>query len=430
MVLAEIITTGEEVLHGERTDTNARWLSRRLVEIGLKIQRRVTVGDRRDDLISAFKDSAHRADVVIVNGGLGPTVDDLSAEAAALALGEPLELKAEWVDRLERRFRKVGREVTPNNLKQARLPRSAEVIDNPVGTACGFAIRLNRAIVFFTPGVPVEMKRMMTDVILPRLRTTFSLKPAPSMKRLHCFGLAEADLDTAFSELSWPPGLQLGFRAHFPTIEVKLIAQDATAAGQIDAWVAALPPSIGHFVVAHDGDSMETILARAMTERQNTLALAESCTGGLMAKRLVDVPGSSAFFSASFVTYANQAKVENLGVDEALLRRVGAVSLEVAMAMADRARRLTDATHALSISGIAGPDGGSELKPVGTLCAALATPHEIVAQWVNMPDFGRARIRSGGAYLAFDMLRRHLLNLPVFPDYSYIKRREKRTLPA
>ncbi len=266
------------------------------------------------------------------------------------------------------------------------------------------------------------MKRMMTELIIPLIRDRFRLEKPAELKRLHCFGLAEANLDALFSTLPKPKGLRIGYRAHFPTIEVKLTALDAEKLTQVQGFIESLPEEIQEFVVGRDDAKMETTIAREMYRKKCTLALAESCTGGLMAKRIVDIPGRSAFFLASFVTYTNASKIEILGVKRALIEEFGAVSIEVAQAMARAARVKTGATYALSISGIAGPSGGTDLKPVGTMCVALATPDTTLTQMVHFPNFGRKRVRLGGAYLAFDMLRRHLLGLPIWADYTYIKR--------
>ncbi len=420
----EIISTGEEVLSGQIIDTNASWLSAELARHGFPVRRRNTVGDRIEDLVHIFRERAREADVIIVNGGLGPTSDDLSAEAAAAAKDEPLTMFSEWVDVMTAKFARSNRQMSPENLKQARLPQSAAIIDNPIGTACGFRIELSGAQLYFTPGVPSEFKRMVSEQILPDLVRRFNMRSVSLLRRLHCFGIAESRLDGLLRPIPLPTGVSLGYRAHLPLVEIKVMGLGEDAAA-LDAEMAAVAAQIrailGANILAEDDDTLATVVQRLMLERGLSLAVAESCTGGLLASSLVDVPGSSDYFRVGYVTYTNEAKQDLLNVPEALFETVGAVSLEVVVAMARGARQRSGASHALAISGIAGPGGGSDAKPVGTVAFALSSPTKTWAQFLRLPDWGRTSIRLIAATLALDMLRRHLLGLEICPGFDSTK---------
>lgn len=429
MIRCFIITTGEEVLSGQCVDTNASWISRQLIRAGVEIGQRITVGDRMDDLVRVFRDAARSADLVIVNGGLGPTVDDLTAAAAARALGVPLIRSESWEARLRQRFARMGRDMPPGNLKQADLPQGACLIDNELGTACGFTVESNRATMAFTPGVPAEMKRMLTQHILPAIQQRFALPSAAILKRLHSFGISEARMDQWLSALPKSPKICLGFRAHFPTLEIKLQGQAGEGDQPILTFLASLPDKVRDMVVAEDDQSLPMRLVEILASRGLTLSLAESCTGGLASSMLVDVPGSSRILKESMVVYADTAKTRQLGVPAETISRFGAVSMEVAMAMAHGALDRAGTDFALSITGIAGPEGGTPEKPVGTIAFAMVTPEFSAAQLLRLPNFGRKRLRSGAAMVAFDMLRRHLSDRAVFAPYDLATRLQALRLP-
>ncbi len=417
----EIISTGEEVLSGQIVDTNASWLSAELARHGFPVRRRNTVGDRLEDLVHIFRERAREASVIIVNGGLGPTSDDLSSEAAAAAKDEPMTIFSEWVDAMTAKFARSNRQMSPENLKQARLPQSAAIIDNPIGTACGFRMELDGALLYFTPGVPSEFKRMVTEQIVPDMAQRFGVRNVSLLRRLHCFGIAESRLDGLLRPIALPTGVSLGYRAHLPLVEIKVMGLSADAVAlnvAVEAVTAQIREILGANVLAEDDDSQATVVQRLMLERGLTLAVAESCTGGLLASNLVEVPGSSRYFLCGYVTYTNEAKQDLLNVPKETLDNCGAVSLEVVVAMARGARQRSGASHALAISGVAGPDGGTETKPVGTVAFALATPTKTWAQQVRLPDWGRNSIRTVAATLALDMLRRQLLGLEVSPGFD------------
>lgn len=285
MLNVEMLSTGDEVLHGQIVDTNAAWLADFFFNQGLPLTRRHTVGDDLDALVAILRERSEQADVLIVNGGLGPTSDDLSALAAATAKGEGLILHPEWLDTMTRFFAERGRPMAESNRKQAEIPASAEMINNPVGTACGFAIQLNRCLMFFTPGVPSEFKVMVEQEILPRLRQRFTLPEPPVCLRLTTFGRSESELAQSLNPLTLPPGVVMGYRSSMPIIELKLTGP----AEQRDAMLALWPEVrkvSGDSLIFEGTEGLPAQIARSLQERQLSLTLSEQFTGGLLALQL------------------------------------------------------------------------------------------------------------------------------------------------
>ena len=285
MLNVEMLSTGDEVLHGQIVDTNAAWLADFFFNQGLPLTRRHTVGDDLDALVAILRERSEQADVLIVNGGLGPTSDDLSALAAATAKGEGLILHPEWLDTMTRFFAERGRPMAESNRKQAEIPASAEMINNPVGTACGFAIQLNRCLMFFTPGVPSEFKVMVEQEILPRLRQRFTLPEPPVCLRLTTFGRSESELAQSLNPLTLPPGVVMGYRSSMPIIELKLTGP----ADQRDAMLALWPEVrkvAGDSLIFEGTEGLPAQIARCLQERQLSLTLSEQFTGGLLALQL------------------------------------------------------------------------------------------------------------------------------------------------
>ena len=285
MLNVEMLSTGDEVLHGQIIDTNAAWLADFFFNQGLPLTRRNTVGDDLDALVAILRERSEQADVLIVNGGLGPTSDDLSALAAATAKGEGLILHPEWLETMTRFFAERGRPMAESNRKQAEIPASAEMINNPVGTACGFAIQLNRCLMFFTPGVPSEFKVMVEQEILPRLRQRFTLPDPPVCLRMTTFGRSESELAQSLNPLTLPPGVVMGYRSSMPIIELKLTGP----ANQRDAMLALWPEVrkvAGDSLIFDGTEGLPTQIARCLHERQLSLTLSEQFTGGLLALQL------------------------------------------------------------------------------------------------------------------------------------------------
>ncbi|HID6239205.1 TPA: nicotinamide mononucleotide deamidase-related protein YfaY [Klebsiella pneumoniae] len=285
MLNVEMLSTGDEVLHGQIIDTNAAWLADFFFNQGLPLTRRNTVGDDLDALVAILRERSEQADVLIVNGGLGPTSDDLSALAAATAKGEGLILHPEWLETMTRFFAERGRPMAESNRKQAEIPASAEMINNPVGTACGFAIQLNRCLMFFTPGVPSEFKVMVEQEVLPRLRQRFTLPDPPVCLRLTTFGRSESELAQSLNPLTLPPGVVMGYRSSMPIIELKLTGP----ANQRDAMLALWPEVrkvAGDSLIFEGTEGLPAQIARCLQERQLSLTLSEQFTSGLLALQL------------------------------------------------------------------------------------------------------------------------------------------------
>src|SRR5579859_4779355 len=307
-MLIEVICTGDEVLTGKIVNTNFSWISQKLEDVGLAVRWETTVGDDRDELLRAFRLAGERADAVIVNGGLGPTVDDLSQEIAAKAAGCDLVLNEEWLARMEEFFRRRNRVMSPNNRKQAMLPVTAEILDNPIGTACGFAMDIGKARFFFTPGVPRELRRMLEEQIIPRLLAKSGAQTAIQLKRFHSYGLGESHVDqllTGVEELVPDGSVKLGFRAHYPQIETKLTVRGGDHA-DIDAKlgpvVAEVRKRLGNFILAEDDDTLEGVILKALQREEGSLALVETFTGGQMAARFLPQPGAEEVFRRGIVS--------------------------------------------------------------------------------------------------------------------------------
>jgi len=417
--MIEFISTGHEVLTGEIVDTNSSWMAERLSQEGLSLRAMYTVGDDLEDLVDLFQDRSQSKGFVVVNGGLGPTSDDLSAQAAAKAAGVDLVLEEAWVQQLKRKYQ--GRPMPSSNLKQAWLPAGATWIDNPRGTACGFHMMIGKRRFFFTPGVPSEMKAMVEASILPTLSAAINPGQPKVMKRVFTFGLSEARVGEYVNRFA-TDGLDVGFRASFPLIQIKLRGDETI----IDKQLPDIRNELGDYIFCEDRGDAAAMIQDLMTERGHTLAMAESCTGGLVASTLVSRAGSSAYFLASSVVYSDQMKCDLLGVRAETLRDFGAVSEEVAAEMALGILERAGSDVSLAVSGVAGPGGGSEEKPVGTVAFALSFRDDsgpvVRRQVLRFPPWDRGRIRHASAMVCLDMLRRHLQSKTIVPHYDYAQR--------
>jgi len=422
MMKLEMICTGEEVLAGQIVDSNAAWFANMLMERGVEMTQRVTVGDRLEDLVAVFQERSHHADVIVVNGGLGPTTDDLSAEAMALAKGEGLTENAEWRARLDELTLRYGRMMSPNNLKQAMLPESAIMVDNPVGTACGFRVKLNRAWLFFTPGVPHELKKMIHEQFLPFIREEFGEGDSMSLKKLLTLGHGESSLGESLERLALPPGVTIGYRSSMPYNEIKLFARGDAANAALDDLVGLVKYTLGAAVVSEGKPNLAEEIHGLLLNSGKTLALAESCTGGMLASQLVDFSGSSSYLQHSVVSYCNESKIKLLGVSPDTLEKDGAVSIATVREMAQGAKNVLASDYALSISGIAGPDGGTDEKPVGTVAIGLSTPLGEWCQMIHVRQISRRTVRALSCAIAYDMLRRAIQGEEPIVEYPSIRR--------
>ena len=414
-LLAQVISTGDEVLSGAIIDSNAAFIAEKLMEQGLRVTRHTTVGDDADRLSELLTEIALHADIAVVTGGLGPTVDDITAEAAAAAAGVSLSENPEALASIQAFFERFSRAMNPSDAKQALLPETAAPIVNRSGTAPGFRMKIGGCTIFFLPGVPREMKEMMAEKVLPEIESSIppDRRGVFRERQVSLFGLPEAEVNQRLAEPSRAfDGVGLGMLARFPVIIVKLFAWGGDA-GEIDAKIekayAIVRETLGHWIISHTGESMEEALARLLTEQKATVAIAESCTGGLISDHLTNVSGSSAYFVFSAVSYANEAKIAILNVSPDTIEAHGAVSEETAREMAENIRRMAGADYGLATSGIAGPTGGTEEKPVGTICVAVAAAGRTTSNRRVLPFRDRAANKEIFAHLAMDMLRRELL---------------------
>lgn len=400
-----ILTIGDELLNGDLADTNTALIARILGAQSLPVRESATIGDRDNDIVTALQRLAGNHHAVIVTGGLGPTDDDRTARAAARAFNRPLSLNNQALQQIRERFRSWNRTMHPRNEKQALLPGRATVIPNITGTAPGFHMRIGETDLFFLPGVPSEMRVMLDDSVVPALLERFTEAPLRLQSLLTVFGLPEADVENRIRRTGLPDGIELAFAVEFPYVQVKLRASGDDAMSLVNRAELAVRKALDDFIVGYGEETLAGTTARYLSARGLTLALAESCTGGLIATLLTDQPGASAFLERGIVSYANTAKTDCLGVPATLIADHGAVSAECALAMARGIRNAARTDIGLAVTGIAGPDGGTADKPVGTVYLAVAGPaEEKVERFSFHGSRGQVRLRS--AATALDWLRR------------------------
>jgi nicotinamide-nucleotide amidase len=398
----EILCTGDEILTGKTVNTNYSHIARRLTDLGFDVHWGATVGDDRQTLLEAFRQAGERSDAVIVNGGLGPTVDDLSQEVAAQAAGVELVLSEHWLGRMEESYRRRGRVMPANNKKQAMLPANAEFIDNPIGTACGFALTIGKARFFFSPGVPREMRRMLDEQIVPRLMKLGGLKGVTKLKRFHSFGIGESRADEMLSGIAGlgDGAIKLGFQAHYPQLETKLAARgddEADLARRLAPIEAEVRRRLGNFIVAEDDQTLESVVLAALKERGATLAIAETVTGGHLAARVAPLPAAADIFKRGIIGPA--ASIDELRKESGASHALG----------------LTIDYDAELLAGADRPDLG------GTISVAIADGKDTVWRKARLLG-GRDWVRVGAVELGLDCLRRHLLGLPVDERIDFERR--------
>lgn len=396
-----LLAIGTELSRGELVNTNSSWLATQLIGLGFDTPEHVVVDDDIEHVVRALRDLASRYALVLSTGGLGPTTDDLTAEAVARAIGKPIVRNELALEQIERRFASFGRTMSPSNAKQADLPEGCTLLPNSTGTAPGFAVELGTSRLFFMPGVPSEMRAMfhgqIEPLIAPRAtRTTHQI-------HLRTFGLPESVVGEKLAGLEQELPITIGYRASFPEVEVKVLARadsGSKAESIAERGAAKVRERLGNAVYGEGDDTFPAYVGRTLRDRSLTLALAESCTGGLVGELVTSVPGSSEYLLLDAVTYSNASKIQVLGVHAELIRAYGAVSSEVAAQMAEGALRISDAHVAVAITGIAGPGGGTEEKPVGTVWLALARRGEPTSTRLHRLAGGRDRIRTLAAYAA------------------------------
>jgi nicotinamide-nucleotide amidase len=418
-VKAEVITIGDELLRGEIVDSNKSYLSEKLLSLDIETRYHASVCDQPEDMRDAFQRAVKRSDVVLVSGGLGPTRDDLTTAILSETFGRELVLDEASLETIRSFFRSVGREMSENNAKQAYFPDGAEVLLNPIGTAPGFMLEQAGTLIFCMPGVPRELYRMMDEQVLVRLAARIGGQGGAVVRAtlLRTFGMGESTLDAELKDIAASGDVSLGFRTSFPDNYLRPVAR-AASPEEADAKLArvcdAIRERLGDLIYAEGDDTMETVVGRLLGECSRTVAVAESCTGGLVAQKITDVPGSSAYFLGGVVAYSNAAKTAQLGVAESLLAKHGAVSEPVTRAMAEGVRSRFGADIGVSTTGISGPDGGTPEKPVGTVHLALAGPLEgdIHSEQFVFP-LDRTRHRLITAQVCLDWIRRSLLDVPL-----------------
>ncbi len=407
---AAILSIGTELTRGELVDTNAPWLAEQLVALGFDVHEHATVDDQRELIVVALRRLAGAAQVVIVTGGLGPTSDDLTAVAAAAAANVEVKRDAVALDAIRKKYASFGRTMPDANAKQADFPENATVIPNPVGTAPGFSMPLGEATCFFMPGVPREMRHLFRESVVPAI----AAKAVRNTHQIHLrtFGRTESRVAGSLEGIEEEFGVTLGYRASFPEIEVKVHARAATeaAAERMAAEAAEVVRArLGDCVYGERDDTFPGAVGRVLRNKRLTLALAESCTGGMAGSMVTSVPGSSDYLLLAAVTYANSAKSKVLGVNPEVIRAHGAVSAEVATEMAEGARRISGADLAVSITGVAGPGGGSEGKPVGTVWFGIAMAGQTTVTRHRVFPGERDQIRTLAAYTALRLIMRTAL---------------------
>jgi nicotinamide-nucleotide amidase len=420
---AEIFSTGDEIRTGALVDSNTAYIAEKLEENGIEVVRHISCGDNMSVITDILLEISGRADIAVVTGGLGPTTDDITAEAAAKAAGVKLILDNEALEDIRAMFQKFNRPMSKSNEKQALFPEGSAVLKNPAGTAPGFSLKIGQCTFFFMPGVPFEMKIMLSDHVLPSIiKLQGGTRKYSIIKTISTFGLGESIVGEKVAEIvNEFKDVKLGLRATFPEIHVKLYLRgDDEKKLQIilDKAMAWILDRLGQNVISTDGHPMEKVIGELLKSKNATLAVAESCTGGLIADLITTIPGSSDYFLFSGVTYSNETKTSVLGVNPETIKQYGAVSEETAREMAEGARRVSGATYAIATSGIAGPDGGTSEKPVGTVCVGLATPQTSVAKRWTSPygnlkaSYGsRERNKRWFAIMALEMLRRELIGI-------------------
>jgi nicotinamide-nucleotide amidase len=408
---SEIIAVGSELLTPDRQDTNSLFLTAELNKLGIEVVRKTIVGDERALLLEAFRDALNRVPIIIACGGLGPTEDDLTRETVAELLGRKLVRNDAVVRSIEARFRSFGRQMTENNLRQAMVPEGAEPLENPRGTAPGLWLEKGDQVIALLPGPPRELKPLYLEQVLPRLE-----RRAPAGKMFHrelrVTGLGESHVD----HLAGP------IYTRFPEVQTTILASPGEVQLHLRMWSGdtqhatktladleqALDLTLAERIFSRDGSPLEVVVARDLLKHCATISVAESCTGGLLAERLTTIAGSSAYFLGSVVCYSNELKTAWADVPAEMIAAKGAVSPDVAAALAQGIRRRVGSTLGVGITGIAGPGGGSEEKPVGTVHIAVASPAGVRERAARFPG-DREMIRMQASQAALDMVRLHFL---------------------
>lgn len=397
-ILAELLTIGDEILYGQIVDTNSQWMSVELSNAGIKVIRKTTVGDQEDEILNAFAEAEKRADIVLITGGLGPTSDDLTKPCLAKYFNCALKIHEEALAEVTEFFKSRGRELTEVNRQQAALPECCEKVTNVMGTAPGMWFERNGKVFVSMPGVPHEMKRMMTDIVIPKLHKTFST-PTIHHKVIRTIGLGESFLAEKIAdwEKSLPAHIKLAYLPGLGEVKLRLTAIGNSLPAleaETDALAEKLKERVGQFIYGYGEDPIEMAVGNILRAKKLTLAVAESCTGGYLSHLITSVPGSSEYFLGSIIPYAYDIKMRQLGVKPETLEKNGAVSEATIVEMANLVRAKFNTDIGVATSGVAGPGGATPEKPVGTVWIAYSDKHQTVARKLQLSKDRMINIRA------------------------------------
>lgn len=381
---AEIISIGDEILYGQTLDTNSHWISGQLDQLGIQVVRKITIGDGRDEILTAFKEAEQRADIILITGGLGPTNDDLTKPCLVEYFNTVLERNEEMLTNIANLFQARGREMTSLNEAQADLPANCLPILNAIGTAPGMWFDRNNKVFISMPGVPYEMKRMMTDIILPKLKQEW-VQGGIYHRMIRTIGIPESKLADLIKdwEKNLPSDIKLAYLPTMGSVKLRLTAKgygEEELKIRMQKEIDLVLPIIEKYVYGFDEEEIESVIGHTLLNQGLTLAVAESCTGGFLSHKITSVPGSSAWFNGGFVPYSNKLKNEQLNVPMKIIEEHGAVSEPVVLALAENVRKAFRSDVGVSISGIAGPGGGTPEKPVGTVWIGYSDKKKTVAK--------------------------------------------------
>jgi len=413
-----LLLTGSELMSGDTVDSNSAYIAQSLKDLGLTPFTKKVVGDDLGLLTSSIQELAAVSDVLVINGGLGPTIDDLTALALSKAISAPLTRHPEAYQKLDEWARRLDFVLTESNLKQANLPEGCDIIDNPYGSAVGFKCVFDGCLILCSPGVPSEFKPMVEEQLLPLIREHGNIESAMLITRLRVFGVPESGLQDTVNEVfpDWPENVELGFRVQMPVVEVKIITLGDELTDLNRQWTEKFKQQFSDYIIGTDDMRLSESVNQALLMSGKTLTTAESCTGGLIASAITSEAGSSAVFGAGFVTYSNQIKNKTLGVNLSTIETHGAVSQAVVEEMAQGALTHSGSDIAVAVSGVAGPDGGTDEKPVGTVWICFGSKDNLIARRFFFPG-NRLRVQKTSAAIALDLVRRYALGLPTDVDY-------------
>jgi len=413
LIKAELITIGDELLYGHVLDTNASFIGEKVAEAGIELVYHTTVGDQAENLINAIAQAMNRVDIVLTTGGLGPTHDDITKKIICKYFKRQLVFHEEILKELEKKYKAQGIKMPAINQNQALLPQGAKFLENSIGSALGIVIEEHGKTFVSMPGVPSEMKLMVTEQLMPLLKK-LALGQVISHRKLRTIGIMESVIFEKVKDIVEEKSIiEIAFLPSFRGVDIRLTAKakdGAEAKQAIEALEARFTERIGKYIFGYDNEELPDIIGKLLRERNATIAVAESCTGGLLGKLFTDIPGSSEYFLGGVIAYSNDIKTKILNVPALTLERHGAVSAETARHMADGVRNLTGAMIGVSITGVAGPTGGTLEKPVGLTYVGLATPDGLKSKDLHYGK-DRERNRQRAAYSAMDVVRRYLKNI-------------------